>query len=278
MRIKGKNMRYAADSGFSEGEKAVNRQLNCLFDQWSKELGRLWDGYNADYFVTDGFFPAYHQQRPRVLFIGREVLDIMGQSYINIFLQAFKQNLVGGKTLNKSLNRHSFYRRIFKITYGLTHGCPDWKDIPPASVMADTFGTPEGISFAFMNLSKLSHEYADNPAWKADMTLMDSFVQKTSECGQNYFQREIEILDPDIIITMNLEQWLSALGTIHQRESLSPDVAMYALELPKRAIPLLDCWHFSAIKRDLDNFYRPVCEACKHLSGDSSFRISSFVH
>lgn len=254
------NMQYTVCSDFSEEERAINAQLNALFDQWSKELKQVWDSYDESYFVTDGLFPAYGRQHPKVLFVGRETLDIMGQSYIDIFLPAIREKWVGGKPLE----RHAFFKRMLKITYGLIHDCPDWKDIPPASVIADTFATHDGVSFAFMNLSKLSHEYADNPSWQADWGSINLFVEKTLKCSQNYFQREIEILEPDIIVTMNLESFLSAFGDIRLQESI-PSVNIHVLSLQKRSIPVFDCWHFACFsKPDLEAFYLPICDACKH--------------
>ena len=255
-------MQYTSCHDFSEEEMTINTKLNSLFNQWSKALAQTWDGYNELYFVTDGLFPAYSRQHPKILFVGRETLDIMGQSYIDIFLPAIRNKWVGGK----HLERHPFFRRMLKITYGLTHNCLAWKDIPSAKVIADTFATPNGVSFAFMNLSKLSHEYADNPSWQADWSNINRFVEKTLECRQNYFQQEIEILDPDIIVTMNLEPFLSAFGDISLQESI-PSANIYTLHLQSRCIPVFDCWHFACFnKPDNEGFYLPICEAYKHFS------------
>ena len=137
---------------------------------------------------------------------------------------------------------------------------------PPAKVIADSFATSHGVSFAFMNLSKLSHEYADHPSWKVDWSTIDRFVEKTLKCRQIYFQRKIEILDPNIIVTMNLAPVLSAFGDISLQESI-PSAKIYILHLQERCIPVFDCWHFACFnKPDNEGFYLPICEAYKHFS------------
>lgn len=252
-------MIYTTLSNFSSEEEIINDQLNYLFSQWDKALDekKFWEKYNREYFVTDGIFPGYLAQPQKILFMGREVLDIAGLNYIDVFFRAIKENSVG----NRNLNQHAFYRRLLKISFGLLHNCIPWKNIPLASEIADTFGEVNGTSFAFMNVSKLSHQYDDINSWQADYSTIEQFL-KESSCPHNFFSEQIQIIDPEIIITMNIENYYQYLGSINYYASI-PDLNIYYMKLEKRIIPIFNTWHFSAIKSDYDRFYGPLCEGLK---------------
>lgn len=68
------------------------------------------------------------------------------------------------------------------IAYGLIKNEKSYGDIPWANTIADTFGTDEGISFAFINISKFSNESKN---WQSDYDLISKFlmvVHQTKIC------------------------------------------------------------------------------------------------
>ncbi|MDR1388479.1 MAG: hypothetical protein LBJ31_00685 [Treponema sp.] len=236
---------------------------------WQRELaqskvifrgdGKEYSG--ADYFCSDGFFPYYTRQKTKILFIGREAVGLSGLDYIDVLYTAYKQNNVGGKTVNA----HATAARQFYLAYGILHGGEiPCGEVPRASELAKTFGTAEGISFAFMELSKYSND-ADDAGRRRDAGLMTRFLQDSHLEKRNFVQEELALLEPDIILTMNLwdagiEQSLveSALGKVCFIESPEPAISVNLLPINGRDVPLIDLWHFSSRKNTEKDFYNPV--------------------
>jgi hypothetical protein len=151
---------------------------------------------------------------------------------------------------------------LLKIAYGLNHGCLPWAEIPPASALAETFACPGGLSFAFMNFSKLSNETKSRrPHWPA----IAAFLECSKGSGGHFFNREIGILDPDLIIAMNLnDEWLNSLGEIKTLASSHEKLGHCLLKVNGRETLLLNSFHFSARKSDLADYYEPMAEAVKN--------------
>ena len=176
-----------------------------------------------------------------------------GLNYVKTLFEAYKANSVG----EKSLDEYKFHHLMFYIAYGIIHREPDWKKIPYASKLAENFGTQNGISFAFMNLSKFSNE---SGSWEADNLLIDSFLEKSQKAKENLFNKEIELLSPDLIFTMNLEGRINFLGEITERQN-GNDVDFMKLKAGSKQIPLLNTWHFaSPNKSEYQNYYKPIVE------------------
>ena len=53
---------------------------------------------------------------------------------------------------------------MLRIAYGINNGLIDWNKIPHATTIADTFGKENGLSFAFVNISKFSNQGAGSSA------------------------------------------------------------------------------------------------------------------
>lgn len=232
-------------------EQKLHAELLSLLDEWKKIV--CTEQSSSNLFVEDGFYPFYTQQPVKILFIGREALGMAGLNYIDVLFEAYKANSVGGK----SLDEYKFHRLLFYIAYGIIHCETDWKKIPYASELAANFGTQNGISFAFMNLSKFSNE---STSWEADNLLIDSFLQKSQKAKENFFNKEIELLSPDLIFTMNLEGRINFLGEITERKN-GNDIDFMRLKAGSRQIPLFNTWHFaSPNKSDYQHYYKPIVE------------------
>jgi len=244
---------------FPEQDTSTQSALNELFSQlieFTKDKSFPHNRTSKD-IVLDGIYPNYTSQKVKILFIGRESLGLAGENYIDLMHHAYKiDKRVGSKTINQ----HSFHRLKLSIAYGLNHECCSWEDIPPASEIADTFGEDNGVSFAFMNLSKLSNESED---WQVDWELVDGYLDVLKESPINFFSQQIDILNPDIILTMNIEGRLNALGELSPVK-FEGNASHYNLITDKSSYPLIDLYHFSAIgKSPKECFYDPILEYFK---------------
>lgn len=146
---------------------------------------------------------------------------------------------------------------MFYLSWALNNDLPEWKDIPYASELVNQFATEQGFSFAFMNMSKLSNE---SDSWQADWSLIDAFIDASKHPTRNLFNEQISILNPDIIITMNLQDRIKALGESEQvAEKSNSNIHCYNLLVDKNKIPLYDMFHFSAPgKSGEPDFYLPL--------------------
>tara|TARA_R110000764_G_scaffold16262_1_gene45530 strand:- start:5166 stop:5930 length:765 start_codon:yes stop_codon:yes gene_type:complete len=244
---------------FPKTEQEQLKLLNCLFTDWYDEAKNkiFHDGRTADDIVFDGFYPFFSQQKIKVLFIGRESLGLTGDHYLNLLHYLYTQNQKIG---SKSLNQAQFHARMFQLAYALNNPNCSWNDIPSAQDIAKTFATSSGISFAFMNLSKLSNESEE---WVVDWKLVDSFTSAFKDCETNLFNKEIEIINPDIIISMNLERRLASLGELGVI-NYGNKASYFRLTCGNRKILLMDLFHFSAInKSSEEDFYMPVLQGIK---------------
>ncbi|HCE42856.1 MAG TPA: hypothetical protein DET40_04860 [Lentisphaeria bacterium] len=249
-------MPYLPEIDYPEFERAKLIELDKLFQEWdsrTKEI-ELPEGYTAESMVFDGFYPYYTKQKEKILFIGRESREISGCNYIQVLFNAYKNKRIGNQHINVSL----FHRRMFYIAYGINNGFPKWQDIPYADRMTDTFGTEKGISFSFMNISKFSN---DSDSWQSNWDLIEASYKLGM---RSLIEREIEILEPDIIISMNIGDKIHSFGEVNEFKR-TDQVNSYILNnVTKKNVLLLDTFHFAAwAKDDIDDFYTPIIEAIK---------------
>lgn len=252
-------MKPIADLPYPADELTHLEKLNKLFEDWhacfAASAAQL-DKHLPDEMVCDGFYPHYFKQKRRILYIGRESRQISGLNYLEVLYPAYR---TGKKIGGRSLNADKVHSRMLRITHGLLNGTPDWSSIPPASDIGDTFGTEAGISFAFMNLSKLSNEAAE---WQSDWPAIEAAHRLSSE-SRRFSEAEIAILQPDIVITMNLDEKLESLGTLERIESQESLTAWWLDSASHRSL-LIDTFHFSAWnKDDVRDFYGPICEVAR---------------
>lgn len=236
-------------------EKDLDKKLEKLFSAWIKELSKALTSSEEDVrnrFVKDGFYPFYLKQSgKKILFIGREALGMEWAAdvgYTKTLLEGYKSGIVG----ETSLNKYKFHALMFYITYLIKNYGLKYSEIDYATVLAkDYFAKEDGISFAFMNLSKFSNE---NKSWQLDKPLFDSFVDNSG----NFIAEEIELLNPDLIITMNINDKFDKMGCIGDPVSTNDDVYLYEWkkdEKSKNVIPLADMWHFSAPRKASEDDY-----------------------
>jgi hypothetical protein len=158
---------------------------------------------------------------------------------------------------------------MYYLAYGILKGGGiPYRDVPYASELAKDFGTPAGISFAFMELSKYSNDNADANS-RRDLDLMSAFLRDSHLEKRRFIREELAILDPDIVLSMNLwntgldEDLLRlALGDVRTRDekTFGPQAALKEITVNGKNIPLIDLYHFSSRKSTETDFYNPVME------------------
>jgi hypothetical protein len=188
-------------------------------------------------------------------------LGIAGCDYIKIIFESIKSKEIGGI----SLNRYKFHALMLYIAYGLQYGFPNYRDIPYATEIGNDFATQYGVSYAFMNLSKFSNE---SGKWQSNEKLMDMFLKISSMSNENLFAKEIEILNPDLIISMNLKDKHKYLGTLKSPVFYGNNQQVCAQKLVTDygEYDFLDCYHFSAPRKKWEiDYYLPIIEAAKNM-------------
>lgn len=221
-----------------------------------EEMDKLYENVHDKY----GFYPYYTKQKLKILYLGRESRNLnVGTNYIEYLYYCYtKRKEVGDEPHTIPINRHAFHRRLLKISYGLIND-KNWSDIPNASEIANSFGTENGISFAFTNLSKISNNNKDSAH------IGDDF-RGNIETTKELIKKEIYKLKPNIIIGMNL------IHRSFKNKNLKPiepgdfinnpyqpdtnDNSLYIGNLDEDKIVYIDSYHFSARnKKDERDFF-----------------------
>lgn len=254
-------MQYLPVSPYPDNEKPKLTLLEDLFREWHQHFannGSALEKHVADEMVFDGFYPHYFSQKKKILFIGREARGIAGCNYIDVLYTCYREsetNWIG----KQHLNVNKVHSRMIYIAYGIMNGMPTWQEIPCASEIGKTFGAATGLSFAFMNISKLSNE---GEHFASDEDAINKAYALSTE-GRNFIQEQVAILEPDIVITMNLKEKIASLGKLTPVPT-SGVPRSCCLESGGHRSLLIDTWHFSNwTKDDIADYYTPICDAIR---------------
>lgn len=254
---------------YSDFEKQKNKELESLFSDWIKQLSKNKepiDNGNKNKttpkacFAKDGFFPGYFDEdNLKVCFIGRETRKIGGYDFRDTTKEFFEVDFS---------NQNNWWRRILYIMYGIDHqGKYTYEKIKPAFEILQDMQKTNKYRFAVINISKFSNDHPNN--WESNTTLIDRFIKDSELDKRNFFNEELEILDPDVIITANL--WNGLIKEEYMNLCLPSDnfspckymkdgVAQYGdYKLNGKIIKFIDLYHFSTPgKSDKDCYYNPV--------------------
>ena len=116
-----------------------------------------------------------------------------------------------------------------------------------------------------MNISKYSND-SENSA-TADYDLINRFLADSNLTKRNFIREEIELLDPDIIITANLwdtkikQEYLELVfptGDFEEVKSSKNEAILYDFQFNQKKIKFIDAFHFSARGSDEGKFYEPI--------------------
>src|SRR5208283_4130924 len=152
-------LHYRPNIPYPDSEKSKLAMLEKLFKDWHQHFannGSTLKKHEADDMAFDGFCPSYFSQQKRILFIGREPRYISGKehNYIEVLYLRYRENKKVG---TRPVNADKFHSRMIKIAYGILNGMPEWNKIDDADKLGDMLGTANRLSFACMNISKLSN-------------------------------------------------------------------------------------------------------------------------
>lgn len=254
---------------YSDFEKQKNKELESLFSDWIKQLSKnktpIDNGNKrkktpAACFAKDGFFPGYFDENNlKVCFIGRETRLIGGHDFRDTTKEFFEIDFSNNK---------NWWRHILYIVYGIkTKGEFSYEEIKPANEILDEMIKNNDYGFASINISKYSND--DESNWQTNINLVHRFLKDSELEKTNFFQKELEILDPDVIITANLwnglikEEYLNLClppEKFINEKKLKDNVAIYyEFNLNDKKIDFIDLYHFSTPgKSDKYCYYNPV--------------------
>ncbi|MBR1965110.1 MAG: hypothetical protein IKA22_00705 [Lentisphaeria bacterium] len=271
---------------YSQEEISLIEKLNTLFCKWNEALAEyrkdnkdFAENYPNDYkeIVPDGFYPKYLSQKLKILFLGRESYTIEGRNYIDLFIDDY---LVGktGKNHSKSINSRAFHRRLIQVAYGLLNG-KNWDTTPYAKEICTNKGIFEKVSFAFMNLSKLSNNLCDSETTNTNWALVNASLDISLNYCKNFILEEVKLLDPDVIVCMYWGK--DIIERIFGKGSLKGDSEKdfaYNLNINGRDRLFLHSWHFSSSKKEKECIHDPIVEAFRTFNEDNKMpeKLDSF--
>ncbi len=253
--------------------KDLKANLSALAsNKYEKELVKVLN--------PDGFYPYYTHQIVKILFIAKESLGLYGKDYIQAILPAIRVNDPRGRrewneshpddpwTRVITNNTDPFLSKMLYIAYGLNNACCSYDDMPWASDIGQyLFGRAngivsregeQGISYAFMNYSKF-----DNPSeesYAADKNRMRTYFEMVQRSGINWFARQISLLNPDLIIEMNIgRQYADSLSTkpIEWVETEDENLWIGYLPIGEQKFLLFETWHFSIPGKSFNKHFYP---------------------
>lgn len=263
---------FFMDEKKDELEHQKNYELSLLFDKWIKQLeknkapivnGNVNKINPINCFARDGFFPGYFNQEKKVCFIGRETRKIGGFDFRETTKEYFSYDFS---------SNNNWWRHILYIVYGIkTKGKYTYEAIPTVNEILEEMMEKNDYGFACINISKFSND--DVNKWQTNKALVHRFLEDSQLDKTNFFEKELEILDPDVIITANLwdgEIDYEFLNLCLPKDNFSEtknlsykkeNIAEYGkYNLNGRMIDFIDLYHFSAIKSDKYCYYNPVME------------------
>lgn len=249
---------------FKGKELEKRKEINLLMQNWKKDVEKYRKDKRGCYFASDGFFPGYYNKK-RVLFIAREARWMTSDGYddyISTFMKVFFPRD------NQNLN--AFTRRILYIIYGVkNNGKLNFNDVKSktADCIAKEMLVTNDYGYAIMNMSKYSNERSDGGV--ANKKLINKFLSHSQLGSKNYFQEELQILLPDIIITGNLwngiidKDYLNACFGVNIGEKKpiksKNSADLYEIKIEKKPIKLINTYHFASRNTsDKEDFYDPV--------------------
>ena len=249
-------------------ETQKERQLKKLMDEWRKQIsdkpavcnGGRWA--TSDAFISDGFFPGYFSdtnEGKRILFVAREG-RYLNEDYVQEMLSDFKNG--------KWNNNTTFFRRIAKIAYGVQNNGISFKKVPTLLEIFKQMDDNINFNFAIMNISKYPNYHSKK--WQTNKKAANRFLKDSELDKRNFFLEEIELLEPDVIITGNL--WESCFYNEYldlcfpenkkiqsdRRVQYSNPIDHWYMTIGNKKVNVINTYHFSAVKKDQEDFYDPV--------------------
>jgi hypothetical protein len=270
----------ASSLNYPKNESSKLKELDKLLKQWRNKVAKskvLLREDNIKYpgnkrFSPDGFFPYYFKQKYRVLFVAREDRHKWNtvKKWTDIFQEA-------------DIYIQHFFVPLLEILYGIENNfSTSYKDNPDRNEIAETIGKRNGLSFAILELSKYGNVNSDSGHYDKD--LMKSFFEHSDLGNTHFFEKELSILDPHIIITSNI--WNTTGIKKYIENYVFPDYkkiygnkycCLGKVTINNKSVPLLDTYHFSAQGKNHQDtqvekwFYKPVMKMINSKKFEKAF-------
>lgn len=226
---------------------AINAKIKNAWQAYKKSNPDAYGVKNNDTdTVLDGFYPNYTKQPVKILFIGRESYGLAGCDYIEVFIDHYLNGRTGPEGQQKNINRDKFHKMLIQVAYGIIHE-KKWNDVPSAFEICENRRIFDSVSFAFINLSKLSNENTATGHRETDWNLVNTSLDMTIN-KENLILQEITTLDPDLIVCMNFERDRLCKVFGDNLKIFDNEWFRYHLNINGKEILLLDQSHFSATR------------------------------
>lgn len=230
----------------------INSKLNDLFKDWKKSLITEYGNLQPVFFTADGLMYknnisieetdlTWQKLDKRIMFVLKDQPSVGSDDDARLWLRTTiydNDKSIELKDRNRSLQT-KFLRIIARLFWGLYNAKKDnlcWYDEPQSEAIVDLFNT---IPFAFIESKKIQ----GGPKI-SDKNLCDHL---TKNVYREYLQREIDILDPNIIVCMGQPVYDSVLE-IFKGKGLVKKVFqnLHTYESPKGNIIILYSGHPSS--------------------------------
>jgi hypothetical protein len=241
---------------FSGAEIKLRKELFSLMQDWEKTVSS--EKEKAP-FMYDGFLPGYYETSPKALFIGRESRNQEeSRDYVANTIEFFKQGTI--------VNSAPYWKRILCMYHIIrNNGIID--ETITADRIAQEMIEKNNYGFAVMNISKYLNDSENSEIH--DPVLMNNFFEDSKLGQRNFLEEEIALLDPDLILTANLwgcgisenlEKHLGKLTFLNEKVTVQSDwaAALNSIEIKNKTVKLIDFYHFSSRKGDMDYYYKPL--------------------
>jgi hypothetical protein len=262
---------------FNGIEAEKRKKINSLMRDWQKAISGEKIKFPDDnknypsekYFAGDGFFPGYFSKKPRVLFILRETRWMMTCGFEDCIATVMRDFFPKKNDHNKNpTTRHILY-----IVEGIKHkGTLKFNEVKEktANGIAKKMVETNDYGYATMNISKYSNDSEDGA--NANTKLINSFLEHSHLEKRNFFQEELAILEPDVIITGNLwygkiqKEYLDLCfgGEPKITHKISDKAEVREIRVSNRKIKLINLYQFSSRYSDKEYFYDPVMKILFH--------------
>jgi hypothetical protein len=146
-------------------------------------------------------------------------------------------------------------------------GKVDLDKLKSAKEIANEMVSSNDFGFAYMNISKYANKAEDSA--RADIQLMKQFLEDSELKKRNFLNEEVNILEPDIIVTANLwddkidwkylDLCFPEFKDAEPVKTIEGVARLYQARINRKPVKLLDLYyHFAAIMKQNTYFFEPI--------------------
>lgn len=239
-----------------------NEQIDYLLGKWQDESN---EPLTKDGLMNKPEGPDVNQlwehSKKRVMFLLKDQPNSQGDDTRNWLIGEHRQAMENREIKAK------FLRRLGMLLYAITYNQPEYWNISPDQVK-ECFLT---VPFAFIESKKQS----------GGSTIKDKELDSYLGKYGHFLIKEIELLNPNIIVCCGGPQYHFALNTLYQKDKLErfdeniylvPEEKKVILYVPHPSVIVSDknyyngaLWHWGELLRkypDIDNYFSALATTC----------------